>query len=332
MPIVEPEVLMDADNTIESCDDVTGRTLRALFAELYEQDVHLRGTLLKPNMVIAGKGCPTQAPAETVARADGAQLHASRAGARPRDRLPLGRPARGPGDREPERDQPARRRRGRSRSPTGARCRRPRSRRGAATRPTSRLPSGVPPPCADERARGGGRVERGPGAGRARVTALETRLRRPRRRSWSCSCLLVSRGGRTAAARSTARHAVRRLRRDGDGLRPGGEADPRPGRRPEARGRRLPPCRRPELSLRRRAAAERDRAGDELGSELGRVVVVVVGYNDYERRYEQNIQNALAAFREAGVERVLWATFRAERQSYLTMNEAISRRRRGRRR
>ena len=68
VPIVEPEVLMDADNTIEVCDEVTGRTLRAVFAELYEQDVHLRGTLLKPNMVIAGKGCPTQSSPETVAR------------------------------------------------------------------------------------------------------------------------------------------------------------------------------------------------------------------------------------------------------------------------
>ena len=37
VPIVEPEVLMDADNTIERCDDVTGRTLRALYAALYEQ-------------------------------------------------------------------------------------------------------------------------------------------------------------------------------------------------------------------------------------------------------------------------------------------------------
>jgi fructose-bisphosphate aldolase, class I len=67
VPIVEPEVLMDAHNTIETCDDVTGRTLRAVFAELFEQNVHLHGTLLKPNMVIAGKGWPTQAPPETVA-------------------------------------------------------------------------------------------------------------------------------------------------------------------------------------------------------------------------------------------------------------------------
>jgi fructose-bisphosphate aldolase, class I len=67
VPIVEPEVLMDGDHTIETCDDATGRTLRALYAELFEQDVHLRGTLLKPNMVIAGKGCPTQDAPERVA-------------------------------------------------------------------------------------------------------------------------------------------------------------------------------------------------------------------------------------------------------------------------
>ena len=68
VPIVEPEVLMDGDHTIETCDDVTGRTLRAVFAELYEQDLHLRGTLLKPNMVIAGQGSSAQAPPEQVAQ------------------------------------------------------------------------------------------------------------------------------------------------------------------------------------------------------------------------------------------------------------------------
>ena len=67
VPIVEPEVLMDADNSIEVCDDVTGRTLRALYAALYAFDVHLRATLLKPNMVIAGKGCPEQDTPERVA-------------------------------------------------------------------------------------------------------------------------------------------------------------------------------------------------------------------------------------------------------------------------
>jgi len=67
VPIVEPEVLMDGDNTIETCEEVTGRTLRAVYGALYEHDVHLRGTLLKPNMVIAGKGCPDQASAERIA-------------------------------------------------------------------------------------------------------------------------------------------------------------------------------------------------------------------------------------------------------------------------
>jgi len=67
VPIVEPEVLMDADNTIEVCDDVTARTLHATFDELYHQGVDLEGTLLKPNMVISGKGCSTQASPDQVA-------------------------------------------------------------------------------------------------------------------------------------------------------------------------------------------------------------------------------------------------------------------------
>jgi len=66
-PIVEPEVLMDADNTIERCYEVTASTLHWVFHELLVQDVDLRGTLLKPNMVISGKGCPTHASAERIA-------------------------------------------------------------------------------------------------------------------------------------------------------------------------------------------------------------------------------------------------------------------------
>ena len=60
VPIVEPEVLMDGDNTIERCHEVTSLTLHLTFAELERAGVDVRGTLLKPNMVIAGKGCPTQ--------------------------------------------------------------------------------------------------------------------------------------------------------------------------------------------------------------------------------------------------------------------------------
>jgi fructose-bisphosphate aldolase, class I len=67
VPIVEPEVLMEADNTIETCYEVTARTLHECFDELDAQGIDLEGTLLKPNMVISGKGCPEQADAERIA-------------------------------------------------------------------------------------------------------------------------------------------------------------------------------------------------------------------------------------------------------------------------
>jgi len=68
VPIVEPEVLMDADNDIERCYHATKRTLHKTFNELYHQRVDLEGILLKPNMVISGKGSPAQATAEEVAQ------------------------------------------------------------------------------------------------------------------------------------------------------------------------------------------------------------------------------------------------------------------------
>jgi fructose-bisphosphate aldolase class I len=67
VPIVEPEVLMDADNTIERCHEVTSRTLHAVFDELDRQGVALEGMLLKPNMVVSGKQCPTRAPSTQIA-------------------------------------------------------------------------------------------------------------------------------------------------------------------------------------------------------------------------------------------------------------------------
>jgi fructose-bisphosphate aldolase class I len=54
VPIVEPEVLMDGDHTIERSDDVTADVLQALYDQLYEQRVFLEGTILKPNMVLSG--------------------------------------------------------------------------------------------------------------------------------------------------------------------------------------------------------------------------------------------------------------------------------------
>ena len=67
VPIVEPEVLMDADNTIEVCEKVTIDTLQEVFNQLHHQRVLLEGMVLKPNMVISGKKCPTQATRKEVA-------------------------------------------------------------------------------------------------------------------------------------------------------------------------------------------------------------------------------------------------------------------------
>jgi fructose-bisphosphate aldolase, class I len=68
VPIVEPEVLIDGDHSIERSDEVNEWTLRSTYDALYEQGVHLEGTLLKPNMVISGKEAPEQASVEDVAR------------------------------------------------------------------------------------------------------------------------------------------------------------------------------------------------------------------------------------------------------------------------
>ena len=67
VPIVEPEVLMDTDHSIDACYDATARTLQALFAELAVQRVDLEGILLKPNMVIPGKGNADQASPARIA-------------------------------------------------------------------------------------------------------------------------------------------------------------------------------------------------------------------------------------------------------------------------
>jgi len=67
VPIVEPEVLMDADNDIDRCFEITEATQHAVFAQLAEQRVMLEGMILKPNMVISGKKCSTQASVEEVA-------------------------------------------------------------------------------------------------------------------------------------------------------------------------------------------------------------------------------------------------------------------------
>jgi fructose-bisphosphate aldolase, class I len=67
VPIVEPEVLMDGDHTIERCEEVTEWTLNAVYEALYMNRVTLEHTILKPSMVISGKACARQAGVEEVA-------------------------------------------------------------------------------------------------------------------------------------------------------------------------------------------------------------------------------------------------------------------------
>lgn len=67
VPIVEPEVMVDGDHTIEKCYEVMDRNFKILFAELKSQNVYIPGILLKPSMVLSGKDCPVKATKEQVA-------------------------------------------------------------------------------------------------------------------------------------------------------------------------------------------------------------------------------------------------------------------------
>ena len=69
VPIIEPEVLIDGDHSIERCYEVSEWTLHETFDEVHEHGVELSGMLLKPNMVISGKNASEQAGVEQVARA-----------------------------------------------------------------------------------------------------------------------------------------------------------------------------------------------------------------------------------------------------------------------
>jgi fructose-bisphosphate aldolase class I len=74
VPIVEPEVLMDGDHSLERCAAVTEKVLHAVFAELNAQGVLLEGMLLKPNMVTSGAAAAQQASVGEVAKATVATL------------------------------------------------------------------------------------------------------------------------------------------------------------------------------------------------------------------------------------------------------------------
>tara|TARA_Y100000817_G_scaffold185349_1_gene144836 strand:+ start:228 stop:1244 length:1017 start_codon:yes stop_codon:yes gene_type:complete len=68
VPIVEPEVLMDGDHTIDKCYDITSRVLNECYKELSVHKVNLRGTVLKPNMILPGSKCKQKASTEEIAK------------------------------------------------------------------------------------------------------------------------------------------------------------------------------------------------------------------------------------------------------------------------
>ena len=66
VPVVEPEVLMDGNHTLDRCSDVTEEVLRTVFDSIYTQRVMLEGMILKPNMVLPGLTCPKQETVDEV--------------------------------------------------------------------------------------------------------------------------------------------------------------------------------------------------------------------------------------------------------------------------
>ena len=65
--MVEPEVLMDGEHSAQTCFDVTANCLKTLFSMLAANGVNIRGTILKPNMVVSGTEAPVQAGVQEVA-------------------------------------------------------------------------------------------------------------------------------------------------------------------------------------------------------------------------------------------------------------------------
>jgi fructose-bisphosphate aldolase class I len=67
VPMIEPEVLLDGDHTVERCEEVTEATLRATYAAMAAHNVSLEHLILKTSMVVSGKECPRQANVDEVA-------------------------------------------------------------------------------------------------------------------------------------------------------------------------------------------------------------------------------------------------------------------------
>ncbi len=67
VPIVEPEVLMDGSHDINKCYNVTTNVLNECYNELHLHQVDLKGTVLKPNMIIPGKDCEKKSDTQEIA-------------------------------------------------------------------------------------------------------------------------------------------------------------------------------------------------------------------------------------------------------------------------
>ncbi len=69
VPVVEPELLMEGEHTLERCGELTEQVLRVVFDHLNQQGIALEGMILKPNMVLPGSACAQQQTVEEVADA-----------------------------------------------------------------------------------------------------------------------------------------------------------------------------------------------------------------------------------------------------------------------
>ncbi len=68
VPIVEPEVLMDGNHNIDKCYDITSKVLDECYKELALHNVNLKGTVLKPNMILPGSDCKQKVTSEEIAK------------------------------------------------------------------------------------------------------------------------------------------------------------------------------------------------------------------------------------------------------------------------
>ncbi len=69
VPIIEPEVLMEGDHSLQECYNITEQVLKSLFYQLYQFKINLEGIILKPNMIVAGNTCEIQNSNDEVAEA-----------------------------------------------------------------------------------------------------------------------------------------------------------------------------------------------------------------------------------------------------------------------